>query len=332
MTVIAEYKNAAAQVPDEALLGNILWYTISDADVNYEQAKKELEARNLDASLLRPIRSVDAFKLATNELKHSFKPEDGVKLNVLVRSVGQDGDTSHRHIILERVSTKPGQKRRLIYDSSAEIVYSRGAKNKEGERVNDGIQVSRRQVPGLTLTPEQEAWLDNALTNLVPRFEHFKTHLQSHKVRNFVREYAYTLGGVCVKEGGGVYFVFQKRKDELLKLREWVESIGSEFSITPLLDIMDKRKEIAVAFEEEAIAECERMEREIEKILTDPQRTIKEGTFDDYGRGVAELTQKAIDFRDNLGVRGDLAGAHIEKLKKQVMALVDRIDYGRATA
>lgn len=327
-TIIEDYVSAAEKVPDDALLGQIVWYTISEADVPMEQVKQELINKGLNADLLRPIRPIDAFKLATKELARSFRVEDGVKLNILVRSVGQDGETSHRHVVLERVSTKAGQKRRLIYDSSAEIVYFRGDRTKEGW-TNYSLQISRRNVPGLNLSPDQEAWLNQALQDLPDRFKHLSTHMQSHKVRNFVREYLQSLHAVCIKESGGVYFVAQKRRDELTRLGEWVRSISSEFSMTPLLDLMEKRQEIAYAFEQETIAEVERIEKAIAKILEDPKRSIREDTFDEFGRTVAELTSKALEYKGMLGVRGELAKAHIDKVKRQVLQLVDRIDYGK---
>jgi len=326
---ITEYNAAAAAVPEEALLGSLVWYTISDVDINYEIARQELSRLGLDTSMLKPIRPVDAYRLATKELKHSFPVRDGVKLNIMVRSVGHDSDTAYRQIVCARVSTKPGERRRLIYDPSAEIIYNRGQRDRDNQVVGDGIEVIHRMPPTLEkeMTPEQQAWLRERLEALPGRFRHLKTHLGSHKVRNFVRGYLGSLGAIAVRESGGVYFVAQARKNELGQLGDWIHGIGSSFHSTPLLDLVNQREMLARAFEEEAIKEVEQLTKQIDEILSDSSRRVRESTFDDYALRAAELTSKAKDYADMLDIRSEIAHKHIDKFKKKALDLVDRIDY-----
>ena len=326
---VQEYNQAAASVPEDALLGSLVWYTLSEVDIPYERARKELEDRGLDTALLKPIRPIDAYRLATQELKHSFPAVDGVKLNIMVRNVGHDSETAYRQIVCERVSTKKGQRRKLIYDPSAELIYHRGTRDKDGNISGDRVEVIKRTPPGLEreMTTEQRAWLDERLDALPGRFQHLRTHLGNHKVRNFVREYLYSLGAVAVRESGGVYFVRQSRNDELEKLGGWIHSIGSAFHSTPLLDLVNQREMLARAFEEEAIKEVERLSGEIDKILSDSGRKVREKTFDDYALRAAELTSKAKEYADMLDIRSEIAHKRIEQFKQKTMNLVDRIDY-----
>lgn len=326
---IAEYNSAAAAVPEEALLGSLIWYTISEVDINYEAAKSELQNRGLDASMLKPIRPVDAYRLATQELKHSFPAREGVKLNIMVRSVGHDPDTAYRQIVCERVSTKSGERRRLIYDPSADLIYHRGQRDENNQVYGDKVEVIHRMPPTLAkdMTPEQQQWLTERLEALPERFRHLKTHLGSHKVRNFVRSYLWSLGAVAVRESGGVYFVHQSRNSHLEKLGSWIHSIGSAFHSTPLLDLVNQREMLAQAFEEEAIREVEKLTKQIDEILDDTNRRVRESTFDDYALRAAELTAKAKDYADMLEIRSEIANKHIDKFKKKALDLVDRIDY-----
>jgi len=327
MSTMTEYNQAAASVPDEALLGSLVWYTISEVDINFEKAKRELEDRGLSSSLLRPIRPVDAYRLATKELKRSFPMADHLKLNILVRNVGQDADAAYRQIVCERVNTKPGQKRKLIYDPSADVIFHRNTKV-DGEATGS-IEIHKRTPPKLErdMTNEQREWLEDRLNGLNSRFHHLRTHLGNHKVRNFVREYLYSLGAVAVRESGGVYFVRQSRTDELENLGEWIQSIGSSFHATPLLDLMNQREMLARSFEEEAIKEVERLSSEIDKILEDTNRKVRESTFDDYALRAAELTSKAKEYADMLDIRSEIAHKRIDHFKKRTMELVDRISY-----
>lgn len=326
---IAEYNAAAAAVPEEALLGSLVWYTISEVDINYEAALQELKSRGLDTSMLKPIRPVDAYRLATKEIEHSFPARDGVKLNIMVRSVGHDPDTAYRQIVCERVSTKAGERRRLIYDPSADLIYHRGRRDEQNKVYGDKVEVIHRMPPTLAkdMTEEQRTWLTDRLNALPGRFQHLKTHLGSHKVRNFVRGYLSSLGAVAVRESGGVYFVHQSRKDQLEDLGSWIHSIGSAFHSTPLLDLVNQRQMLAQAFEEEAIREVEKLTKQIDEILDDQKRRVRESTFDDYALRAAELTAKARDYADMLDIRSEIAHKHIEKFKKKTVELVDRIDY-----
>lgn len=332
MNTITQYNAAAAAVPEEALLGSLVWYTLSEVDIEYESAKKELEARGLDSAPLKPIRPVDAYRLATKELKRSFPATSGVKLNIMVRNVGHDSDTAYRQIVCERVSNRAGERRRLIYDPSAELIYHRGTRNKEGKIVGDRVEIIRRTPPGLErdMTDEQRAWLDRKLDELPERFRHLRTHLGSHKVRNFVREYLYSLGAVAVRESGGVYFVRQSRSKEMGELGEWIREIGSSFHETPLLDLVNQREMLARAFEEEAIKEVEVLSKQIDEILADAGRKVRETTFDDFALRAAELTAKAKEYADMLDIKSEIAHKRIENFKHKTMDLVDRIDYGKA--
>lgn len=327
-TAISQYNQAATSVPEEALLGSLVWYTLSEVDIPYETARSELERRNLDTRYLKPIRPIDAFRLSTQELKHSFPVVNGVKLNIMVRNVGQDNNAAYRQIVCERVSTKAGQRRKLTYDPSAELIYHRGTRVK-GEIQGDRIEVIKRTPHALErdMTDEQRQWLDEQLDALPGRFQHMRTHLGSHKVRNFVREYLQSLDAIAVRESGGVYFVRQSYNDELEKLGSWVHSIGSSFHSTPLLDLVNQREMLAQAFEEEAIKEVRKLSGEIDHILKDSKRTVREKTFDDYSGRAAELISKARNYQEMLDIRSEIAESQIEQFKQKTMQLLDRIEY-----
>lgn len=329
-TSVTEYNEAAASIPSDALLGSLVWYTLSEVDLNVQQARKSLENHGLDVSMLKSIRPVDAFRLATKDLAKNFPTRDGVKLNILVRSTGQDASAAYRQIVVERVTTKQGQRRKLIYDPSAELTYHRGKRNKDGEVEGDRIEIVRRTPPGLDneMTEEQRRWLEDGLDQLPEKFKHLRTHYSSHKIRNFVREYITNrLSGVAVRESGGVYFVRQSHSDELERLGTWIHSFGSAFHSTPLLDLVNQRQMLAQAFEEEAVREVERLSGEIDKILSDEKRTVREKTFDDYALRAAELTAKAQEYAEMLDIRSEIAHKRIAGFKQRTLELVDRIDY-----
>lgn len=323
---MANYTDAIENLPDEAFLGSLLWFSISQADVNLLTARSELATLGLSTDTMRKVlRPVDAFKKSTRELARKFAVVDGVRSELLVRPVGEDGEQAHRHLILERAVMQQGKRRRVFYEKVGEIVFTRGVK-KDGEYSGYSTE-SRRTTDNLSdpLTQEEDNWLTAGLDAFDARFEHLLHYMDSHAVRSFVRDYIDVLSGTCVKESGGLYFVRQQHADELAKLGEWVRSIGSEFHALPLLNLADQRQMILEAFEDETIKEVERLMGEVGKILSDPSRSVEAKTFDAYGMRAAELTAKVGEYNGMLGARADRAAIEIKLYSSQVLQLAGRI-------
>lgn len=324
----ASYDDFVNNLPDDALLGNLVWFTISNADVPFSQIKHDLAKYNLaDHGMRKRIRPIDAFKKATKTVAHNFgKTSDGVSSALLVRQVGQDSDLSYRHIMLERAEYKAGRKRRLVYEQVGEAILSRGSINKDGEYTGYGLKVSRLQRPDIDFTDQEDAYLDEAMAKVSPTFNHMMTHLDSHAVRTFVREYLYALSAILAKENGGVYFVPQVHVDELRRLRSWVESIGSSMDLTPLVNFDESRDMLVDSFTGDAMREVQQASSEITKILNDPSRGIREATFDQYSEQASTLIAKLGDYRDLLGDKLEDAADQLTMFKIQLMELADRID------
>lgn len=331
-TAINSYTSAIDNLPDEAFLGSLLFFSISQADVNLENARRDLTNAGLDTSTLRKnLRPVDAFRKASKEFGHKFKERDSIRSELMVRSVGEDDAQAHRHLILERAVYKQGKKRRVFFEKVGEIIFNRGFK-KNGEYHNHSVEARRTdQHLNDALTLEEDQWLTEKLVTFEDRYNHLLNYMDSHAVRTFVREYIYNLSGTCVKESGGLYFVKQEYADEVNRLADWVKSIGSEFHTLPLLNLADQRAMILEAFEDEAVAEVERLMGEVGKILKDPDRKIEEKTFDAYADRAAELADKVKEYNSMLGARADRAKYEIEIYAQQVMGLTSRIREPKTT-
>lgn len=332
-SVMNNYTDAIANLPQEAFLGALLYFSISGADVNLENARRDLSASGLQTDTLRKnLRPVDAFAKASNEFKKRF-PEtpNGIRSELMVRPVGEDGAQSYRHLVLERTVVQAGKKRRIFYDKVGELTFTRGVK-KDGEYHGHGVEV-RRMTNHIAspLTLEEDQWLSEKLLTFEDRYNHLLNYMDSHAVRTFVREYIYNLSGICVKGSGGLYFTAQTHADEIAKLGDWVRSVGSEFHSLPLLNLVDQRDMILEAFEEEALEEVERLMGEVEKILKDPDRKIAEKTFDQYALRAAEIAAKIGEYNTMLGARAERAQAEVSLYSQQILSLVPRIRESRTT-
>lgn len=326
--VMSGYTDQIANLPEEAFLGSLLFFTINQADVNLENAKRDLTAAGLSTATLRKnLRPIDAFRKAAKEFAHKFPPVNQVRSELMVRPVGDDAEESYFHLVLEHAVYQAGKKRQLFFEKVGELTFTRGTKNRAtGEYTGYGVS-ARRTTNHLPepLTAVEDQWLTERLVTFEDRFDHLLHYMDSHAVRTFVREYVYARSGTCVKESGGLYFVKQEHADEIGRLAAWVKSIGSEFHTLPLLNLEDQRAMIMEAFEDEIIKEVDRLTAEIAKILKDQGRQIEEKTFDLYSGRAAELTAKVNEYSGMLGDRADRAKLVITGYNQQCMALLPRI-------
>lgn len=325
-SVLTNYTEAIESLPDEAFLGSLLYFTIANADVNLAEAREELIAQGLSVDTLRKnLRPVDAFNKTAREFAHKFRPRDGIRSEFLVRAVGTDGEQVHRHIILERAVVEAGKKRRIAYDKVGELIFTRGTV-KKGEY--SGYLVDSRQTTstlGMPMNEDEEGWLVSRLETLQSRFDHLVHYMDSHAVRSFVRGYIYNLGGVCVRESGGIYFIGQEHHEEVALLNNWVRAIGSTFHALPLLNVGEQREMILEALEEDVVGEVSKLMGQVSDILKDPDRKIEQKTYDAHRAYVKDLSEKVEEYNEMLSARAERAALEIEIYSKQTLALSSRI-------
>lgn len=329
---MVDYTSAIENLPDEYFLGSLLYFSISQADVNLEDARTNLTNANLATDTLRKnLRPIDAFRKSSKRFEKKFPLRDGIRSELMVRSVGEDGEQAFRHLVLERAVMEAGKKRRVFYEKVGEVTFTRGIK-KDGEYVDHSVECRRTTGHlGEALTNEEDQWLTEQLATFQDNYDHLLHFMDSHAVRTFVREYIYALSGVCVKESGGLYFIKQDKVDEINRLAQWVRSVGSEFHTVRLLNLKESRDDIAQAFQEESLEEIERLMGEVQKILANPDRTIEEKTFDAYADKAAVIAAKIQEYHTMLGDRADEAEAHLSLFGQQVLALSSRIRESRTT-
>lgn len=334
MTNVTSYASTAAQLPDNYFLGQIVSFTINDCDVELEAARDKLTQLNLRTKTMRKkLRPIDAFKKAANEVAVKFDREEfsDEQHSLLVRPVGQDLAESHRHIVFERAVWKAGSRRRVEHETVWKLMYDRGVRQKDGSITNDAIYAEKQVLPYAQLSTREKAWLDahigNNGDNLKARYEHWKTHLDSHAIRTFVREYVIDLlGGFSVKgNSGGLYFVEQKHIKELRDLMEFVKSVGSHMHLIPLLDIVEQREMLAEAFFQETMDEIRQQMVEINKIMSNPTRTITDDTYDQYASRAATLMTKRKNTAQLLDRSLDNADTELKIFQTQVLKLASRI-------
>lgn len=333
-STVTDYAAAAAALPDEYFLGQIVSFTICEQDIALDDARTLLGTHNLRADTMRKrLRPIDAFKKAANEISVKFGLDvAGEQHSLLVRPVGQDSSESHRHIVFERAIFKAGQRRRVEHETIWKLMYDRGKRQKDGTILDDSVYVEQVNIiGGVTLTQEQQDWVDTHIGKdgdaLRARFDYWCTHLDSHAMRTFVREYIVNLlGGISIKgNSGGQYFVQQKHAAELRDLMAFVKEVGSKMHTIPLLDIVEQREMLAEAFIEETMDEIRAEMVELNKILANPTRTITEATYDEKVAKAVALIAKHGEYSTLLDQNLDRADTELQIYKTQALGLFNRV-------
>lgn len=333
---INAYRETASHISSEHLLGRLVVFTISDKDVNLEQARDSLTTHGLQLNTIRErLRNVDAFKKAAKEVETKFRFDSGVQHALLVRNVGRDDTaTARRHIVMERAVSEKGKRRHLVYGEIAELVYDRGLRQKDGTVKDDQITVIMRnfeKITGYSYSPEEQAWLDSHLgeegAKLVEKFEYYKDHMDHNAVRGVVRDYIIkNMRGISVKEnGGGIYFVQEKHAGELENLAKFVRDMGSYMHTIPLINIMDQRNMLVDAYNSDLSDRVFSLNNFIKNITEDGNRKISQKTYDDIQEQVAELMAQAQEYSDLLGDKLDSANLSLRGCQSAALSLLTRV-------
>lgn len=333
---INAYKETAAHISSEHLLGRLVVFTISDKDIKLSDAREALTDLGLQLNTIREkLRNVDAFKKAAKEVENKFRFPSGVHHALLVRNVGRDdAQTARRHVVLERAVSENGKRRHLQYGEIAELIYDRGERQKDGTVKDDEITVVMRNfttVTGYTYSTEEQAWLDEHLgtdgEKLIEKFEYFKEHMDHNAVRAVVRDYLIkNMRGISVKEnGGGIYFVQEKHAGELEKLVEFVARMGSHMHTIPLINIMDQRNMLVDAYNADLADRVFSLNNFIKNIASDGNRKISQKTYDDIQAHVAELMAQAQDYSQLLGDELVTANMSLQACQSAALALLTRV-------
>lgn len=321
------YLDKIEALPAEAFLGSLVFFSVSQADVELETARTELTRLGLPLdNLRRNLRPVDAYRKSTAAMTRKFNPVDGVRSELLVRSLGEDADQAYRQLILERVQTKQGKRRRVFYEAVAAVTWNRGSRGPNGEYVGHSVEHQRMtDLLATPLTAEEDEWLTVCLNTFSASYQRCLTHLDTHAVRSYIRETIYEqLGGTCVKGSGGLYFVKQEHADTVAKLGQWTRGVGSEFHALPLLNLQDQREMILAAFEEETLEDVGKLQDEIAKIIK-ADTPILAKTFDQYVEKAAAHAARLKDYSRTTGGKAERAEDAINVLHAQAMALAGQV-------
>ncbi len=266
-SALAAYLDEAGQLPRDVLLGTLALYTISDGEYSLTDLSDEWVRLGLPTHHL-PVatKPVDAFKRATTEVNDFEYPmpdhaTTGRIAHVLVRDVDSNSEVIIRHLIRE-VRDSAGQ--RLSYARIGTATFHRPVQEASG-RVRPGSERFAFKVDNASLEPAEREAMQVLVDEAGRRYDRYVNYLDGQKIRSMVRAFLFDIGALQVKPS--VYFVHVSRTDELEKLKEVVDGLGSSsLHLMPVIDLPSQRTMVIEAFQQEAVAALDDLVKEINRI------------------------------------------------------------------
>lgn len=272
-------------------LGRILWFTVSDMKVTYDQLETAFRNAGIDEKYLpKPISPRDAFRRATKvaEAKR-IKLDNDRYLNLLVREVKMSDDEIVRQLVREVVDSKNV---RLEYLPAANM-----------KLVNDTDFITEPIVPRHDLYNDE----DIALLKVENEFDRCKDNYNGRHVRELVQNILNGCRPVAVRPSGGVYFVPEKFGATVESLSEMVKII-SQYSINaersrlysvPVIDAVEHRVMIAESLEDQVKNNSQSLVSEMANVLKSG-RNITQKTAEQYINKVKELKKMVASYSEML--------------------------------
>ncbi len=272
-------------------LGRILWFSISDCKVTYEQLKTAFNNAGIDEKYLpKPISPRDAFRRATKvaEAKR-IKLDSERYLNLLVREVKMSDTEIVRQLVREVVDSKNV---RLEYLPVANM-----------KLVNDTDFITEPIVSRGDLYNDESI----ALLKVENEFDRCKDNYNGRHVRELVQNILAGCDPVAVRPSGGVYFVPECYSSTVEGLSAMVREL-SQYSIDsersrmyhiPVIDAVEHRVMVTESLEDQVKNESQSLVCEMAKVLKDG-KTVTPKLAEQYISRVKELRMTVKKYEDML--------------------------------
>jgi len=207
---------------NENILGNLVWFSVSDLDILREDLVKLAQHASLPEKYVpAPIRPTDAFRRATSEVGGVINAGGDQTTVLMVREVLSDEERVVRHLIKE---VRDKKNVRLSYDQVGVIEFDRRAEAVTGAAYEDSAK--------------------SAVAKAKKLFDRYRDYYGADHIRRMLKAALDDCQAVGVRPSGGVYFVprqYEKTAKALSSLIKTLPGNSVELHLVPLVDATEQR-------------------------------------------------------------------------------------------
>ena len=298
------------------LLGRILWFSITETRISYEQLKTAFLNAGIDKKYLpKSICVRDAFRRASKiaEAKRIQLDKDRY-LNLFVREVKNADGEMIRQLVREIVDPKNV---RSEYAPVANMVL----KNKDFDV---------HKLSGVPVLLREEK---TALTNVETEFNRCKSNYNGRGIRELIQKILNDMDPVLVRPSGGVYFIPERFVDVVETLSELVSEISrysvsgekSSFWHVPIANAKEHRAMVIGALEEQVKKDIQSLVAEMANVLKG-KKSITQKLSEKYIQQVKELEEKVKKYEEVLQAEVVFCRSTIDLALDQTKALLDQVE------
>lgn len=270
-------------------LGDLCWWTLSDAAVNRADLEAKWKASGLPPDLLpEPPTVAKALKLAIREAQVGL------------------GDRLIRPVI----------------DSEATIIFAVVHEQKHDDGTLSYTQEAKLVLDLLTGVLSSDQSGHDLVVNIQARFAALRNVHAADDVRRTITRALTSFAGVLLRENGGVWWLPSVHAAALRQLQGTIESLGSSrFSLVPVHASNDAQRTLGDAAAKSIEAELEELKREVAQFVAQPpERTstlVRRFDAFDALRGRAQL------YRDVLQVQVKDLDSTLNQLAASIETLLN---------
>lgn len=295
-------------IPDEATLGFICWFSISEPRVTADDVANAIQASGMTVKAPGAPRTGDAFKRACRESERKKVPLNSeAYANALIRSVAQSATEVERHLVIEVVDEKG---KRLSYETCAELRLDR--------------TTGKLHVRQYRLDPERDQISTAVLKDLVANFDDAQTYIEAQVLRYLIREQLKEMHAVNVRPYGGVYFFPISQKQLGLALDQFTKSLGPDciFHSLPLINVKEQREMLKAAFETSIHDEATQLAGELHDVVREGKK-MTAAQFATYKKRHTQLMRQVEEYRGLTEDELDKANTEMDLLNGRILRVFE---------
>lgn len=297
-------------IPDEALLGKLLWYSVSELRVKHDDVVKHLIDSGIATNLPLPPKDVDVFRRVCTAAERKKVPTADPEIFANYRMAEfTDDESVVRRIVRQKVDNK-GKK--LGHREVADIRFERKTSHVDVRTLGIGRDETALQVAA----------------EVQREFGQWRGCLNAYAIREWIRHYILRLGATPVRPGGGVYFVKKEHAQAIDQIEDFAHRLGDyvELHSLPLIDDQKQRNMVKRAFETETNDEVDKLIDEIQDLRKKGEK-LPESKYSGFAERLVELSDRHKEYQGILQSNLDESRARIDILQKQVLTLSEIVKW-----
>jgi len=293
---------------EHALIGRIVWYTITEMIVPIDALAELFKKYNIPREYFpKEPRPVDCFKNAV--AKYAQKHLEYLFTDEVIVENGKQKRNSHTKYLVNREKDPNSNALPIIamwsFDPDTETI------------VSQLIDQSKQEI---------YTHIDSEIKAL---YDTLRTHFFEKDIRDMVRYILYRTYAISMRDKGTIYFVPIEYNDLIVslsklvaELNKYIATTKSECVTIPVIRTDELRDLVIVKYEEEVLTEIEKMLKDITEILHDPTVKLTPSEYKQYADKLNHYKKLKAKYDEQLSYQSKKVETQLDVLVKQLEALI----------